>query len=164
MASTGSDDKTGMIRLQVPLQQPCYDFSFLQTLGFAGLPRAVSGRVRATHQSVRVGRSDGRCVQKTGTQSARGRQARLLDIPRSRGTVPTPDPYHGGGSNGWPGLSAGLRSGAVSVVRVRPRVSKGITDLLGRPRSSGSAPALPPLVGAVVSLVNAIRQTVYTTN
>lgn len=26
-----------MIRLQVPLQQPCYDFSFLQTLGFAEL-------------------------------------------------------------------------------------------------------------------------------
>ena len=32
-----------------------------------------------------VGRSDGRCVQKTGTQSARGGRARLQDIPRSRG-------------------------------------------------------------------------------
>ena len=31
-----------MIRLQVPLQQPCYDFSFLQTLGFAELPRGLT--------------------------------------------------------------------------------------------------------------------------
>ena len=53
---------------------------------------------------------------------------------------------------------------AASVVRVRPRVSKGITDLLVRPRSSGSSPALPQRTAAVVSLVDAIRQTVYTTN
>lgn len=45
-----------------------------------------------------------------------------------------------------------------------PRVSRGITDLLARPRSSGSTPALAQALGPVVSLVNAIRQTVYTTN
>ena len=47
---------------QVPLRQPCYDFSFLQTMRLAGLPR-----VRTARQIVRVGRSDGRCVQRTGT-------------------------------------------------------------------------------------------------
>ncbi len=42
----------------------------------------------------------------------------------------------------WPSLPRRRRRAAGSVVRVRPRVSKGITDLLVRPRSSGSAPAL----------------------
>lgn len=51
-----------MILPQVPLRQPCYDFSFLQTIRFAELPC-----VRTAHQIIRVGRSDGRCVQRTGT-------------------------------------------------------------------------------------------------
>lgn len=41
-----------------------------------------------------------------------------------------------------PRPQAGRRRAAGIVVRVRPRVSKGITDLLARPRSSGSSPAL----------------------
>ena len=90
--------KTQMIRPQVPLRQPCYDFSFLQTGRLAELPAAQGAAVRTARQSVQVGRSDGRCVQKTGTQSACGDHARLLDIPRSRGTIPTPGPYHGGSS------------------------------------------------------------------
>lgn len=65
---------------------------------------------------------------------------------------------------GWPRGCARRRGVAASVVRVRPRVSKGITDLLGRPRSSGSAPALPRRAAAVVSLVDAMGQTVHTTN
>lgn len=45
-------------------------------------------------------------------------------------------------ARGWPRPQAGRRCAAGSVVRVRPRVSRGITDLLARPRSSGLSPAL----------------------
>ena len=40
-------------------------------------------------------------------------------------------PQHDGVSQDYPGLSAkGVLAGSVSVARVRPRTSKGITDLL----------------------------------
>lgn len=50
-------------------------------------------------------------------------------------------------ARGWPRPQAGRRRAAGIVVRVRPRVSKGITDLLARPRSSGSSPALARRAG-----------------
>ena len=55
----------------------------------------------------------------------------LLGIPGSRRIIASSDPYHEGGSAGYPGLSA--REGHAdpfSVTRVQPRTSKGITDLL----------------------------------
>ena len=50
-------------------------------------------------------------------------------------------------AGGWPRASTRLRAAAGIVVRVQPRVSKGITDLLARPRSSDSTPALAKVVG-----------------
>jgi len=54
-----------------------------------------------------------------------------IRFPGSRRTIASSGPYHEGGSAGYPGLSA--REGHAdpfSVTRVRPRTSKGITDLL----------------------------------
>ena len=42
-----------------------------------------------------IGSNDGRCVQMTGTKSARANDSRLLGIPRSRQTVAITDPNHG---------------------------------------------------------------------
>jgi len=42
-----------------------------------------------------IGRSDGRCVQKAGTQSARADDSRLLGIPRWRSTITIIYPRHG---------------------------------------------------------------------
>lgn len=62
----------------------------------------------------------------------RADDSRLLGIPRSRDTITSPCPQHGEVSAGYPDLSAeGERPAAcASVARVRPRTSKGITDLL----------------------------------
>lgn len=87
-----------------------------------GQARGAFLAVRAARQSVQVGRSDGRCVQKTGTQSARGHHARLLDIPRSRGTVPTPGPYHGGASRVAARLRAAPRCGRQCSTRAAQSV------------------------------------------
>ena len=77
--------------------------------------------------------SDGRCVQRAGTYSARGYDPRLQGIPRSRGTVVKlrsqtrgrfsrlPDTFRAGRAD---------RAEFLSVARVQPRTSKGITDLL----------------------------------
>ena len=56
---------------------------------------------------------------------------RLLGIPRSRATIATLYPKHDRGSADFPDLSArGRHADPVSVACVRPRTSKGITDLL----------------------------------
>ena len=41
-----------MIRPQVPLRQPCYDFSFLQTGRLAELPAGRSGQLASPSKSV----------------------------------------------------------------------------------------------------------------
>ena len=58
-------------------------------------------------------------------------ELRLLGIPRSRLIIAIIYPYHDARSKDYPGLSAkeGLVE-CISVARVRPRTSKGITDLL----------------------------------
>jgi hypothetical protein len=63
---------------------------------------------------------------------------RLLGIPRSRSIITIIYPYHDTHSQDYPDLSAkdGLAE-CVSVARVRPRTSKGITDLLLPPTSFG---------------------------
>ena len=55
---------------------------------------------------------------------------RLLGIPRSRLKIARIYPYHDAGSKDCPGLSAKELVDCISVARVRPRTSKGITDLL----------------------------------
>ncbi len=56
---------------------------------------------------------------------------RLLGIPRSRLIIAIIYPYHDARSKDCPGLSAKVKLvECISVARVRPRTSKGITDLL----------------------------------
>jgi hypothetical protein len=55
---------------------------------------------------------------------------RLLGIPRSRLIIAIIYPYHDARSKDCPGLSAKELVECISVARVRPRTSKGITDLL----------------------------------
>ena len=87
-----------------------------------------------------IGSSDGRCVQGTGTESAHLCEVHLLDIPCSWGIVPSLNPSHDGYYRVVRSLnptnkkknkfSRPVLSESTSVVRVRPRASKGITDLL----------------------------------
>ena len=61
---------------------------------------------------------------------------RLLGIPRSRLIIAIIYPYHDASSKDCPGLSAKVELvECISVARVRPRTSKGITDLLLPPSS-----------------------------
>ena len=56
---------------------------------------------------------------------------RLLGIPRSRLIIARIYPYHDTCSKDYPGLSVKeILVECISVARVRPRTSKGITDLL----------------------------------
>ncbi len=56
---------------------------------------------------------------------------RLLGIPRSSLKIAINYPYHDARSEDCPGLSAKeALVECISVARVRPRTSKGITDLL----------------------------------
>ena len=56
---------------------------------------------------------------------------RLLGIPGSRRTIASSDSYHEGVSAELPGpRGKGEHADPFSVARVRPRTSKGITDLL----------------------------------
>ena len=64
-----------MIRPQVPLRPPCYDFSPLAELGFD----AATKGPRLTQTP--LGWNDGRCVQGAGTYSPHDDDARLLGIP-----------------------------------------------------------------------------------
>ena len=78
-----------------------------------------------------IGRSDGRCVQRAGTYSTRADDSRLQGIPRSRLIIPIIYPQHDASSKDFPRLSAQAKlAECISVARVRPRTSKGITDLL----------------------------------
>ena len=55
----------------------------------------------------------------------------LLGIPGSRRIIASSDPYHEVGSTVYPLLSEREKlADHFSVARVRPRTSKGITDLL----------------------------------
>ena len=66
--------------------------------------------------------------------------SRLLGIPRSRSKIAMIYPHHDARFKDCPGLSAKEKRKLVeciSVARVRPRTSKGITDLLLPPTSSG---------------------------
>ena len=63
----------------------------------------------------------------------RADDSRLLGIPRSRSIIAMIYPYHDARSTDYPGLSTQEKKelvACISVARVRPRTSKGITDLL----------------------------------
>ena len=68
-----------VIRPQVPLRPPCYDFTLLTKLRFD----AANLRPHLTQTS--FGWCDGQCVQGAGTYSPRADNAQLLGIPCSRG-------------------------------------------------------------------------------
>lgn len=84
-------------------------------------------------------------------------------------------PQHDGVSQDYPNLSAKEKlAGSVSVARVRPRTSKGITDLL-LPQTSIDLKSIVPIrrftskcqqlyLRAKVSFVIAIKQTNHSTN
>ncbi len=87
-----------------------------------------------------IGSNDGRCVQMAGTQSIQADDLGILGIPRSRDTVAIIYPHHVSGLQGFPASSGHGAVGEplpscwllhrISVVRVRPRTSGSITDLL----------------------------------
>ena len=128
-----------MILPQVHLRKPCYDFSFLEMFRFKQLCDTRSpGKPGSSDPSeifilTFIGRSDGRCVQRAGTYSMRVDDSRLQGIPRCM-------------TNNCNGQSlarrefkrlakdplgpADMLDAGASVARVRPRTSKGITDLL----------------------------------
>ena len=80
-----------------------------------------------------IGRSDGRCVERAGTYSMRVDDPRLQDIPRCMTNNCKSQSL---ARREFKRLAKGLLRPAdmlvarVSVARVRPRTSKGITDLL----------------------------------
>ena len=128
-----------MILPQVHLRKPCYDFSFLEMFRFKQLrdsrsaDRSASQAPSENFIGTFIGRSDGRCVQRAGTYSMRVDDSRLQGIPRCM-------------TNNCNSQSLARREfrrlaqcplgpadmlvARVSVARVRPRTSKGITDLL----------------------------------
>ena len=112
---------------QVPLRQPCYDFSFLQAPGPAA----------ALLAGAPVGRSDGRCVQRAGTQSARAAE-RAYGTFLVRGGVAAPGPDHARRSP----VPRGTRCGAQCSTRAAQSV-EGHHRPASAARSSGSSPALP---------------------
>lgn len=76
-----------MILQQVHLQQPCYDFCFLQQKNIAQIQTRMSRQAGIIIVSLGlyhyvIGSNDGRCVQMAGTQSVQADDLRLLGIPR----------------------------------------------------------------------------------
>ncbi len=78
-----------MILQQVHLQQPCYDFCFLQQKNIAKIRQSTGkpGLISLCLYHYVIGSNDGRCVQMAGTQSVQADDLRLLGIPRLRQTV-----------------------------------------------------------------------------
>ena len=85
--SAGSPTET-LLRLLLPLDDKAY-----QTFCEATAP-AVSIISPTNSPDHPIGRSDGRCVQRAGTYSARVDDSRLQGIPRSRCTIAIIYPQH----------------------------------------------------------------------
>ncbi len=92
-----------------------------------------------------IGRSDGRCVQRAGTQSERADHPHILGIPRWRITISITNPHHDGHSFDCIVHSRqhAFLSESISVARVRPGTAKGITDLSLTSTSLHSASTVP---------------------
>ena len=110
---------TSVILQQVHLQQPCYDFCFLQQKNIAkirqnyGKPSFIS---LCLYHYV-IGSNDGRCVQMAGTQSVQADDLRLLGIPRLRQTVAITGSQH---DNGLRDYSILLKTGKPLLVKRTP--------------------------------------------
>ena len=78
-----------------------------------------------------IGRSDGRCVQRAGTQSAQADYSHILGIPRWQLIISIIGPHHDENSNGCIIYlrRRNVLAEYVSVARVQPGTAKGITDL-----------------------------------
>ena len=134
-------DIVSMILPQVHLRKPCYDFSFLEMFRFKRLRASRSPDREAGSQAPSenfigtfIGRSDGRCVQRAGTYSTRVDDSHLQGIPRCttqncKGRSLARRRFKRLAIRDPLGPADMLVAGA-SVARVRPRTSKGITDLL----------------------------------
>ena len=91
---------TSMILTQVHLRKPCYDFYFLEVIKFVSLsargapPEGDACAARSPRASLNhsIGSSDGRCVQRAGTDSPRADDSRVQGIPRSRRIIAISDP------------------------------------------------------------------------
>ena len=97
--SAGSPTET-LLRLLLPLNAQVWE-SFRATLETRG-PQRLSPNTSLKRS---IGSSDGRCVQRAGTESTQAYDLRLLGIPGSRRTIASSDPNHEGGSAGYPFLS-----------------------------------------------------------
>ncbi len=124
-----------VIRPQVPLRPPCYDFAPLGSpqlvLPSPGVTLERRGLVGGS-----LGWRDGRCVQGAGTYSPRVGDTRLLGIPRSRGRVAALDPYWGGVY----GIASPFRGRIPLSPPLQLACSPGVsghTDLPWPPPSSG---------------------------
>ena len=150
--SAGSPTET-LLRLLLPLSARVRS-PFRPAPTGGRMPARVRRSIdRTTSLERSIGSSDGRCVQRAGTQSARDDDSRLLGIPGSREILSSLCPDYDRVSFGFTSLSARgpsrggrartrprtrptalRRSGPLAaptiVARVRPRTSKGITDLL----------------------------------
>ena len=108
--STGNDPSAGsptdtLLRLLLPLLQIIYTSSRRA----ASRPKPAYGTNPKRSLTGAIGSSDGRCVQRAGTQSTRADDSRLLGIPRSWEIIASPNPYHEWGSTGFPALSGKAR-------------------------------------------------------
>ena len=139
-----------MIPPQVHLRRPCYDFSILYKIRFEQV-LASSPRCHGCWPPSRdltgsyIGWSDGRCVQRAGTKSTQYDELDLLRIPRLRSKIAKIDPQHDQLSKDYPGLPPKdfKLVELIIVVRVPPKTSKGITDLLLPQTSIGLKPIVP---------------------
>jgi hypothetical protein len=78
-----------------------------------------------------ISSSDGRCVQRAGTESAHADDVCLLEIPRSSSIFTWNYPHHGWVWRIGEPFRARRNSLCPAIVaRVQPGTSKGITDLL----------------------------------
>jgi len=68
------------------------------------LPGSVTRQASSPRTSLKrsIGSSDGRCVQRAGTESTQAYDLRLLGIPGSRRTIASSNPYHEWGSTVYP--------------------------------------------------------------
>ena len=117
-----------MIRPQVPLRPPCYDFSLLAKLRFD-----TANETAPPQES--LGWNDGRCVQGAGTYSPRANDTRLLGIPCSRGRVSALNPNYGRLSR----LPSPFEVGTHCTCHCSSRVAREIRGIL-----TCRGPLLPP--------------------
>eukprot|EP00827_Trimyema_finlayi_P002101 TRINITY_DN1_c3_g1_i2.p1 TRINITY_DN1_c3_g1~~TRINITY_DN1_c3_g1_i2.p1 ORF type:complete len:253 (+),score=-59.48 TRINITY_DN1_c3_g1_i2:197-955(+) len=100
-----------MILPQVHLRKPCYDFSFLQVI-MVYLTSQVSHKDLPSPEGSpnhSIGRSDGRCVQRAGTQSRCGDDAPILGNPSSCPIIAKDSSHYDTDQKDYPNLCRGRK-------------------------------------------------------